>query len=160
MKKGVGGIGVLVLCLVINFLFVGMQNLSHAPDQQRLDQLKKQLETDRIQIESIENELKNKSLSLDQMQTRLSTLETQIKSIESKHPNGIPSSIYADYSSKVDELNSFVSPYNSAVSEFKTKYAEYSSRIDQYNTMVDEANALGKKVGTTWVIVPRLGAFR
>ncbi len=104
MKKGLGGAGVLVLCLLLNAVLVGVQNLSHASDQGRLDQMKKQLETERVQIQSLETDLRSTAQYLDQMEPRFSTLEAEIKSIESTSPNGVPSSIYASYCGRLMSL--------------------------------------------------------
>jgi chromosome segregation ATPase len=147
------------LFAIINLVVVGVQKLAHMSDQKELDSITRILKEERPQLEAAEGNLRSLALQLDTLEARMSPLETTIKYYETTYPIGIPSSLYADYSAKVDEYNSLIDPYNAALTQFKILHPSYQARIDAFNSRVDEAERLAAKIGSTWILVPRLGAF-
>lgn len=158
---GIGGlIGLLLIYGAINLVLVGGQKALHAGDQTRLDEIMKQLEVEKVQINSLVNELTALGRTLDDSDARISDLDSRLLAIEKNYPGGAPSALYGDYTRMLNERNALVDPHNANLSRYKTAYADYSSRIAKYKSLVDEGEALSKKIGSTWVIVPipRLGS--
>jgi len=150
----VGLISVVLVYVVINIFLVGGQKLWHYGDQKRLDELKEILNTEKVNIESLEKELKNMEQCLDTYTIRINKLKSDIQLIENRYPRGIPSNIYNNYIQLINDYNSLVDTYNSTLNKYNSKYEDYSHQIDKYNAMVVEANNLAKKIGTTWYVVP------
>lgn len=130
----VGGLlAIVITYLIINTVFLGVQEVYHIPDTVKLNNLEKSLNTTKSEILSLETSLNNEQKRLGEMKAEMDRLK------------------YLGY---IQQYNNMVNNYNPLVSSFRSDYQLYSDKVDMYNQKAEEYNELAKKAGKRWIIVP------
>lgn len=165
-----------------NLLLVGGQKIAHWKDQSRLDEIHRQLDAEKGEIDRLEGQLKTSDSMLSGLEADLDAQEARIRDVRSTidglsaeidavergSAGGVPSSLYARYSQMVDDHNRLVDQqklmvakynrdaqqYNGLLSRFQADSKTYDDKIEHYNAQVNEGNGLARTIGTTWFIVP------
>lgn len=178
-------IAMIIVMVVGNFLLVGGQHLWHKEDYAKLDSIKLDLEQRKLQIETLESNLKKQKNELDLLhinrtkrheafiagKERLKTLEKSIKTLENTHPDGIPSNLFENYRASIDRFNREVKGANSSLAVYNADQSNYNGKVDafneshqtykdclsSYNEQVSIANAVSSRIGSTAVLVPSIG---
>ena len=104
-------------------------------------------------IEGAEAELETLDRSLDESEVRLASMVGRITAIERQYPNGIPRSIYPEYSRLVAEHNDAVAEHNALVARYGALRSGYEERVGRHNARVDTANRLAAR-GTVCSLLP------
>jgi len=139
------------LTLVVVVL-AGAQKLWHrnlellAANQELTDQ--------RRGIKDAEGELETLDRSLDESEARLASLAGRISAIERQYPNGIPRSIYPEYTRLLAEHNDAVATHNALVARHGALSSGYEERVGRHNARVDAANRLAAR-GTVCSLLPQ-----
>jgi len=82
-------------------------------------------------INGLDATLASSRATIEATTARLVTIEGQIASLESRYPGGMPSDVYATYTSLINEYNNLVNVNN--------------SRVDDYNRDLEQRNALARQ---------------
>lgn len=106
-KTASGIIGLILIYGVGNAVLVGSQSLFHSGDQTKLNNLKQELQTKKLTIDSLGSQIDTQKSNLDQEQA-----------------NGDNS----DYNAQVDD-------YNSKLTEYKSDVNDYNNTIQQANDL-------------------------
>lgn len=150
----VGLIGIAVVSLVLNVVFVGVQKLWHHVNQVKFERLRGELQSDRRRIDGMESQLRAMVDELDQSESELKDLRGEIDKVEQRHPAGVPSKLYEGYSRMVERHNDLVNAHSALLDRQRVLYQDYLSEIERYNSLAGEANSLARKANTTWYLIP------
>jgi hypothetical protein len=82
-------------------------------------------------INGLDATLASSRATIEATTARLTTIEAQIASLESRYPGGMPSDVYATYTSLINEYNNLVNVNN--------------ARVDDYNRDLEQRNALARQ---------------
>ena len=148
----VGGLAAAYVAL--NALLIGGHVWRHRNDRARLEQLARQLEVERTEIARVEEQLEALGASLERTEAAIQQAGFWIRNVEAQYPNGVPSSLYGQYSASVDRYNGMIRDYNATATRVQALEPGYSARVDAFNRQVEEANALSAEIGDVPHLLP------
>lgn len=146
--------GLAVGYVALNAALIGGHAWRHRDDRARLEALAQQLEAERTEIERMEAQLGTLDASLERTEAGIQQLGLWIRNVEARYPDGVPSSLYGQYSTTVDRYNGMIREYNATVAQYQTLGPGYSARVDAFNRQVEEANTLAVRVGDVPHLLP------
>ena len=138
----------------VNVLLIGGHVWRHRDDRARLETLARQLEAERAEIQRMEEQLETLGASLERTEAGIQQLGFWIGNVEARYPDGVPSSLYGQYSAAVDRYNGMIRDYNTTVARYQALGPGYSARVDAFNRQVEEANTLAAQVGDVPHLLP------
>lgn len=118
--------------------------LSGVSKEQKISDLKVQIDASRAQLGRLGTELDQISAEIDGLNAQLPSYDAQIKSFESKMSIGL-SINRSSYLSAINSYNLLVDDYNSKIEIYRSKHDEYERARTELNAIINEYNDLIEK---------------
>ncbi len=140
--------------VTLNAALIGGHAWRHRDDRARLEQLARQLDAERDEIVRMEQRLEALGAALERTEADIQQLGFWIRNVEAQYPDGVPSSLYGQYTASVDRYNGMIRDYNATAAQVQALEPGYSARVDAFNRQVEEANALAAEIGNVPHLLP------
>lgn len=136
-----------------------------SPEQQKLNQMKSELKTEKAAIEAEIPKLDSMEAKLDGTSAGLKVKKAGLEATVAMYKGrGAPASVVKIYKENTAAFNKEVDTYNIAVKEAKKTFDLHNARVDAYNVKLNEAKALNKQINgpnatlttTSVIMVPRV----
>jgi hypothetical protein len=110
-------------------------NHSDETEKQELDRTRTELDSRKAALVVAEQQLDSRKRQLD-------SLKDEIQELEQQYPSGkMPSAVYSDYETKLDEHNRLVALYNEELADLQLRERKYDGDVTNFNQRIREYNA-------------------
>ena len=140
--------------VALNALLIGSHAWRHRDDRARLEQLARQLDAERDEIVRMEQQLEFLGALLERTEAEIQQLGFWVRNVEAQYPDGVPSSLYGQYTAAIDRYNGMIRDYNATLARYEALGPGYAAKVGEFNGHVEEANALAAGIGNVPHLLP------